>query len=90
MIIQTLSAKFLIESSSDCDGCLMVYSDDAEQLQRLFGSSVHHSLNFSDMPFLTKTCKQDFAHTLILLVKEIDYSKFPIAIGKSPVISLLS
>ncbi|GMQ24372.1 hypothetical protein Aoki45_10540 [Algoriphagus sp. oki45] len=78
MIIQTLSAKFLIESSSDCDGCLMVYSDNAEQLQRLFGSSVHHSLTFSDMPFLTKTCKQDFAHTLILLVKEVDYSNFPL------------
>lgn len=90
MIIQTLSAKFLIESSSDCDGCLMVYSDNSEQLQRLFGSSVHHSLNFSEMPFLTKTCKQDFAHTLILLVKEIDYSNFPSISGNLPVISHLS
>ncbi|GMQ29676.1 hypothetical protein Aconfl_23190 [Algoriphagus confluentis] len=76
MIIQTLNANFLIETSPDCDGCLSVYSKDPIELQRLFGSSVQHSIDQEDWPFMIKTCKQNFAHTLILLVKEIDYSRF--------------
>jgi len=77
MIIQTLKSEFLIESSASEKGCLYIFSNDKEELQRFFGSAITELNGESDWRFRTKTCKQDFANALIHLVKEINYSEFP-------------
>ena len=77
MIIQTLNTEFLIESCSSSAGCLFIYSNDAEELQRFFGSSKTEIRGKGEWKYRTQTCKQDFANALIHLVKEIDYSHFP-------------
>ncbi|OOG76423.1 hypothetical protein [Algoriphagus sp. A40] len=76
MIIQTSICDFLIEESGKTDGCVFVYSDSLEEIQRLFGSSeVEYSLK-EDWKFRVCTCKQDLANALILMVKEINYQNF--------------
>jgi hypothetical protein len=76
MIIQTSKCEFLIVDKERTDGCVFIYSDSLEELQRFFGSSeVQYSAN-GDRKFKVHTCKQDFANALILMVKEINYTNF--------------
>lgn len=76
MIIQTSTSDFLIEECGKTDGCVFVYSDSLEEIQRLFGSSeVEYSMR-EDWKFRVCTCKQDLANALILMVKEINYRDF--------------
>lgn len=58
------------------DGKLFIYSDSREELQRFFGSSVIDYSSRPDWKYCAVTCKQNFAHSLILIVKEIDYRDF--------------
>lgn len=75
MEINTTSASFLIESRSK-QGCLEVQCTSEIELNRFFGSlSIFQSEN-PTFPFAVKSCKQEFANALILMVKEIDYSEF--------------
>lgn len=76
MIIQTSICDFLIEESGKADGCVFVYSDSLEEIQRLFGSSEVEYSSRNDWKYCVCTCKQDLANTLILLVKEISYRDF--------------
>ncbi|MDX5338304.1 MAG: hypothetical protein LPK25_04700 [Cyclobacteriaceae bacterium] len=76
MIIQTLNSEFLIESCSQSAGCLYIYSNNEEELERFFGSAKTETILDGEWRYRTKTCKQDFANALIHLVKEIDYSQF--------------
>jgi hypothetical protein len=76
MIIQTLICDFLIEDNGQVDGCISVYSDSLEELQRLFGSSEIEYSSKDGGKYRVCTCKQDLANALILMVKEIDYSDF--------------
>ncbi len=76
MIIQTTTGDFLIEASNRADGCITVFSDSLEELQRLFGSlEIEYSAR-KGRKYKVCTCKQDLANAMILLVKEIDYSRF--------------
>jgi hypothetical protein len=76
MIIQTLTCDFLIEDSGQVDGCISVYSDSLEELQRLFESSEIEYSSKIEWKYRACTCKQDLANALILIVKEINYSNF--------------
>lgn len=76
MIIQTSICDFLIEESGKVDGCVFVYSDSLDEIQRLFGSSEVEYSNRNDWKYRVCICKQDLANTLILLVKEVNYSDF--------------
>jgi hypothetical protein len=76
MIIQTSICRFLIEESGGVDGCVFVYSDSLEEMQRLFGSSEIEYATGGVAKYRVCTCKQDLANALILLVKEINYSDF--------------
>lgn len=76
MIIQTSTCDFLIEESGRADGCISVFSDSLEEIQRLFGSSEIEYSAKGDRRYKVCTCKQDLANALILLVKEINYSDF--------------
>lgn len=76
MIIQTSKCEFLIVENDCADGCVFIFSDSLDELQRFFGSSeVEYSSN-EDRKFKVQTCKQDFANALILMVKEINYTNF--------------
>jgi hypothetical protein len=77
MIIQTLNSEFLIKSCEAENGFVVIYSNNPDDLQRFFGSRIVEAKEDSSWKFRTKTCKQDFAHALIHLVKEIDYKDFP-------------
>ncbi|MFT4856953.1 MAG: hypothetical protein ACI9UV_001285 [Algoriphagus sp.] len=76
MIIQTSSAKFLIEPCENRKDCVLVNSNSKDELDRLFGSMDVLKTNFQEYPFQVKSCKQEFANALIIMVKEIDYSHF--------------
>ena len=76
MIIQTFNSDFLIEESGRAAGCIFVYSNSLEELQRLFGSSEIEYSQRNDWKYKVCTCKQDLANALILMVKEINYSNF--------------
>lgn len=79
MIIQTSTCDFLIEDSGRTNGCISVFSDSLEEIQRFFGSSEIEYSDKSNWRFKVCTCKQDLANALILMVKEINYSDFSLA-----------
>lgn len=76
MLIQTNNAKFLISNFSEKQDFLLVQSNNRGELERLFGSDEIRKGRKNQWPFAVKICKQEFAHSLILLVKEIDYKEF--------------
>ncbi|MCS5490000.1 hypothetical protein [Algoriphagus limi] len=76
MLIHTRTAKFLISNISEKKDLLLVQSDSKEEMERLFGSGETKIEQGHQWPFEVKICKQEFAHCLILLVKEIDYKEF--------------
>lgn len=76
MIIQTSTANFLIEKSEFTSGCITVSSNSQEELHRFFGSLEITLTNDLFYPYAIKSCKQEFANAMILMVKEIDYSEF--------------
>lgn len=76
MIIQTSKCDFLIEESGGKDGCVFIFSENLEELQRFFGSSEIEYSSKSDWKFRASTCKQDLANALILMVKEVNYQNF--------------
>ncbi|PZX57632.1 hypothetical protein LV84_01761 [Algoriphagus ratkowskyi] len=76
MIIQTATANFLIEMSEPNSGCVLVRSNSQEELHRFFGSLEISLSNDLYYAFEVRSCKQEFANALILMVKEIDYSQF--------------
>jgi hypothetical protein len=78
MIIQTFTCEFLIEKSDKNDGSVAVYSNSLEEIQRFFGSLEIEFLPTMDWKYKVCTCKQDLSNVLIHMVKEIDYSDFPL------------
>ena len=76
MIIKTANCEFLIQESGQSTGCIFVFSDSLEELQRLFGSSEIDYSSIQEWKYQVCTCKQDLANALILLVKEISYTDF--------------
>lgn len=76
MIIQTTNCEFLIESSDQTAGCVFIYSDSLEEIQRFFGSSEVEYSSRNQWKYMVTTCKQEFANALILMVKEINYTNF--------------
>ncbi|SEG02992.1 hypothetical protein [Algoriphagus boritolerans] len=78
MIIQTSNCEFLIENSDRIDGCVFIYSDSLEEIQRFFGSSEVEYSSKDDWKYVVCTCKQNFANALILMVKEINYTEFSV------------
>jgi hypothetical protein len=76
MIIQTFKADFLIEEDGTNSGGVFIYSDNLEEMQRLFGSSEYEYSSRSDWKYRVSICKQDLVNTFILMVKEVNYQDF--------------
>lgn len=77
MIIQTLNCDFLIEETEISSGDLYVYSNCLLEIQRYFGSSSIEFSTSKEWKYRAIICKQYLADSLIHMVKEIDYRKFP-------------
>ncbi|UZD22990.1 hypothetical protein [Algoriphagus halophytocola] len=76
MVIRTSTASFMIEGSDSTDGCINIRCTSQVELYRFFGSVEIKETGNTHFPYLAKSCKQEFANALILMVKEIDYSEF--------------
>lgn len=76
MIIQTTNASFLIENCEFDFACVSIHSDSRFELSRLFGSVKVKPLDSQTYPYTVKISKQEFTDSLILLIKEIDYTSF--------------
>ena len=76
MIIQTSKCDFLVEESGAKDGYVFIYSENLEEIQRLFGSSETEYSSKRDWKYRVSICKQDLANALILMVKEVNYQEF--------------
>ncbi len=76
MIIQTSKCDFLIEECGRKDGCVFIYSENLEEIQRLFGSFETEYASKGDWKYRVSICKQDLANALILMVKEVNYQEF--------------
>lgn len=76
MIIKSIHGTFSINSTGQDQDKLLVKSNDKKSLLRIFDEKrVMH--NHSDnSEYSVSLCKQEFAHTLILMVKEVNYSDF--------------
>ena len=76
MIIQTTHSEFLIVGNERPDGCVHIFCDSLEELQRFFGSSEVEYASKPGWKYKVNSCKQEFANALILMVKEISYTDF--------------
>lgn len=76
MVIQTSKCDFLIEECGRKDGCVFVYSDSLDEIQRFFGSLETEYSTKMDWKYRVTTCKQDLTNSLILMVKEVNYLNF--------------
>jgi hypothetical protein len=76
MVIQTTNCEFLIECKDQATGCVCIYSDSLEEIQRFFGSSEAEYSSKENWKYMVCSCKQEFANALILMVKEINYTDF--------------
>lgn len=74
MIIKTIHGTFSIYSSGKDSDKLVVKSKDKASLTRIFDEQRIIQSQSEEAGFFVKLCKQEFAHTLILMVKEVNYS----------------
>lgn len=76
MIINSLYGTFSINSSEKDQDKLIVKSDMKESLMRIFDSKrIFHSEIDGSSYFVT-LCKQEFADSVIMMIKEVNYSDF--------------
>ncbi|EKB48995.1 hypothetical protein [Cecembia lonarensis] len=73
MIIKSIHGTFSICSSGKDADKLLVKSKDKESLTRIFDGQRIVQSEAEEESFFVSLCKQEFAHILILMVKEINY-----------------
>lgn len=76
MIIQTNKAEYLISGLPERKDFISIKSNNRAELTRLFGSEKVIQSQEAQWRFEVYSCRQEFANSLILLVKEIDYIDF--------------
>lgn len=76
MILQTSQAQFLFEQNQQISGAVKVFSDNKEELHRLFVNADIQPSNQTGWKYSVDSCRQELAHVLILLVKEIEPTDF--------------
>jgi hypothetical protein len=76
MIITSLLGTFSINSSEKDHDKLIVRSKEKESLMRIFDSKRIIQCELDCSSYFVTLCKQEFAHSLIMMVKEVNYSDF--------------
>ncbi|MGY6741479.1 MAG: hypothetical protein ACXIUQ_01985 [Cecembia sp.] len=74
MIIKSIHGTFSIYSSGKDSDKLVVKSKDKGSLTRIFDEQRIIRSQSEEGGYFVNLCKQEFAHTLILMVKEVNYS----------------
>lgn len=74
MIITTIHGTFSIISNEKDQDKLIIRSKEKSSLTRIFDEKRIVQCEIEGFSFCVSLCKQEFAHILIMLVKEINYS----------------
>lgn len=74
MIISTIHGTFSIISNEKDQDKLIIRSKEKSSLTRIFDEKRIIQYEKEGFSFCVSLCKQEFVHTLIMLVKEINYS----------------
>lgn len=76
MIINSLLGTFSVVSSLHNHDKLCIKSKNKEVLMRMFDEKRINNYDSADYNYSIEVCKQEFAHTMIILIKEVNYPDF--------------
>ncbi|WP_373495850.1 hypothetical protein [Aquiflexum sp.] len=76
MIINSLLGNFTVVSSLKNHDKLCIKSNRKEVLMRMFDEKRINNYESADYNYSIEICKQEFAHTMIILIKEVNYPDF--------------
>lgn len=76
MLISSLHGVFSINMHDIDAEKLIIKSKNKEALQRIFDEKRIFTNNKDNYKFCVSLCKQELAHILIMMIKEIDYADF--------------
>ena len=76
MIINSLYGTISVVSGGLDQDKLRIKSPKKETLMRMFDEQRIGHYESIEFPYYVEMCKQEFAHTLIILVKDINYPDF--------------
>lgn len=76
MVIRSLHGIFTIVTSEINQDQLLVKARNKQELMRIFDEKRIAECINDQKEFSVQMCKQEFAHTLIMMIKEINYSDF--------------
>lgn len=87
MIIHSLFGNFCVVANSRKPDGLLLQSRSRIALNRIFDDKRVRDNESSDYPFVVEVGRQEFAHVLITLTKDISYENFDKDISELEVIS---
>ncbi|WP_194974638.1 hypothetical protein [Aquiflexum lacus] len=76
MIINSLLGSFSVVSSVQNHDKLCIKSKSKEVLMHMFDEKRITNYESMDYNYSIEVCKQEFAHTMIILIKEVNYPDF--------------
>ena len=76
MVIASLHGIFSIVINEKDQDQLLVRAKKKEELMRIFDEKRILKSSADGFEYHVKMCKQEFAHTMIMLIKEINYADF--------------
>lgn len=82
MIINSLFGTISVVSGGQDQDRLRIKSPKKETLMRMFDEKRITYYESADYPYYVEMCKQEFAHTLIVLIKDINYPDFHIELDE--------
>lgn len=82
MIINSLYGTISVVSGGLDQDKLRIKSSKKETLMRMFDEKRIGHYESVEYPYYVEMCKQEFAHTLIVLVKDINYPDFHAELGE--------
>lgn len=86
MIINTIYGSITVVNCDKNQDKLAIVSKEKEVLMRIFGAQRIKSDEVNPDRFKVEMCKQEFAHTLIMLVKEIEYADFSLEMAEMEIL----
>lgn len=76
MVIESLHGIFTIVTNEINHDQLLVRAKNKEELMRIFDEKRICRCTEEQNDYCVQMCKQEFANTLIMMIKEINYSDF--------------
>lgn len=85
MIINSLYGTISVVSGGVDQDKLRINSSKKETLMRMFDEKRIGHYESVEFPYYVEMCKQEFAHTLIVLVKDINYPDFQVELSEKEI-----